>query len=385
MKQHFVPVLFTAGVCLFCALSTGSAVLLMAAILLALLCLTSFVSVWTAARSARVTQELSQAKVNRGDDASVTLTVSHKGLLPIAPITLTLCDLLGGEEEPVRLKSASGRRQQLRFPFNARHVGVVEVGVKKYKVEDVFGLFSVTRTPDTPCAELLVLPLPFETEDLKFAPGDEGLESMARATEDISSPADVRAYQPGDPLKKIHWKLSLRKGDLLVRRFEQPTLPDALVLMDTSPPHLSPGCDERRRPYLCDAVLETAASVVACQIRQDNPVRMPIVGDRPMEYSSRMGLPLLLDELARINFNATERFERIIMMQLTELRKTGAVVIITTRLRSEMVELFVRMKRMGPNVRLYLVTFNPEEERFVPLVSRLQQASIEVNYVTPQG
>jgi len=45
----------------------------------------------------------------------------------------------------------------------------------------------------------------------------------------------------------------------------------------------------------------------------------------------------------------------------------------------------VRMKRMGPNVRLYLVTFNPEEEPFVPLVARLQHAGIEVNYVTPQG
>ena len=162
MKQHFLPVLFIAAVCLFCALSSGSAVLLMIALLLTLICLTAFVSVFTAARTARVTQELSQEKVNRGEDVSLTLMVSHKGLLPIAPITLTLCDLLGGEEEPVRLRSASGRKQQLRFPFNARHVGALEVGVTKYKVEDVFGLFSLTKTPQTPCAQLLVLPMPFE-------------------------------------------------------------------------------------------------------------------------------------------------------------------------------------------------------------------------------
>ncbi|MBQ8537543.1 MAG: DUF58 domain-containing protein, partial [Clostridia bacterium] len=218
MKQHLLPVIFVAAVCLIAALSTGSAVFLMIAVLLLLVSLAAFFSVWMAARTAQVTQQLSQEKVNRGDNVALTLTVSHKGFLPIAPITLTLCDLLGGEEAPVRLKSASGRKQQLRFPFNARHVGVMEVGVVKYKVEDVFGLFSLTKAPQTPCAQLLVLPLPFDTEDLKFAPGDEGIESMARATEDISSPADVRAYQPGDPLKKIHWKLSVRKGDHLVRR-----------------------------------------------------------------------------------------------------------------------------------------------------------------------
>lgn len=154
---------------------------------------------------------------------------------------------------------------------------------------------------------------------------------------------------------------------------------------DTAPPLLASGMDESRRAFLQDALLETAASVVACQIRQDNPVRMPLVGDRPMEYSSRMGLPLLLEELARCTFNETERFERVMMMQLGELRKTGAVVVITTRLYSEMVELMVRMKRMGPNVRLYLVHYNPEEPELVPLVTRLQHAGIEVNYVTPQG
>ena len=104
-----------------------------------------------------------------------------------------------------------------------------------------------------------------------------------------------------------------------------------------------------------------------------------------MEYSSRMGLPLLLEELARCTFNETERFERVVMMQLAELRKTGAVVIITSRLTSALVELIVRMKRMGPNVRLYLITFNPEDPDHLPLVSRLQHAAIEVNYVTPQG
>jgi len=60
-------------------------------------------------------------------------------------------------------------------------------------------------------------------------------------------------------------------------------------------------------------------------------------------------------------------------------------VIITTRLTSALVELIVRMKRMGPNVRLYLVTFDPEEEGMIPLVARLQHAAVEVNYVTPQG
>jgi hypothetical protein len=128
-----------------------------------------------------------------------------------------------------------------------------------------------------------------------------------------------------------------------------------------------------------------AASVANCQIRQDNPVRMPLVGERPMEYNGHMGLPVLLEELARCSFIETERFERVLMMQMGELRKTGAVVIITTRLTSALVDLIARMKRMGPNVRLYLITFITDDALLAPLVARLQHGGVEVNYVTPQS
>ena len=73
------------------------------------------------------------------------------------------------------------------------------------------------------------------------------------------------------------------------------------------------------------------------------------------------------------------------MMQMAELRKLGAVVVITTRLTSEVADLLIRMKRIGPTVRLYYVTFRTDRPERLALVGRLQQAGVEVNYVTPQG
>ena len=230
-----------------------------------------------------------------------------------------------------------------------------------------------------------MLPVPFEVEPLTFAPGDMGVETMKRAMEDPSSPSDFRSYQAGDPLKRIHWKMSARKQEVMIRQFEEPALPDALVLMDTSPPRIPEGMEPEKLAYLKDAVLETAASVVKGQINLENPVRLPIVGDRPMEYMGTMGLPILLEELARCTFNETEKFERLILMHMVDLRKTGAVVIITTRLTSVLVDLIGRMKRMGPNVRLYLVSYEIKDPTVQDLVARLQQRSVEVNYVSPQG
>ena len=379
----------TLGTCfgffLLCALSMGNRMYLLIAIIIALSWLFAYASVRMAEKSVKVENMLSGVKVNRGDVVSMEISVSHKSILPIAPVALRMRATSNTPAGTIHLTQLGKRRQRVVLKFAADHVGAMFPGVDSYLVSDVFGFFKREHKPDMKGQELLVLPVPFDVEPLTFAAGDMGVETMKRAMEDPSSPSDFRAYQQGDPLKRIHWKMSARKREIIVRQFEEPALPDALVLLDTSPPHVSQGVPPENAPFLQDALLETAASVVACQIRQDNPVRMPLVGDRPMEYSSRMGLAVLLDELARCTFNETERFERVLMMQMGELRKTGAVVIITTRLTSALADLIVRMKRMGPNVRLYLVTFQAEDPDVVPLVGRLQQGGIEVNYVTPQG
>ena len=375
-----LPAVVTAAL-LVAAFSTGSAVFLLAAAVLLVLMLTGFVSVWQAARTLTIASDLSGRTVQRGEDVTLSVTVHHKGFLPIAPIRLELAATPDMPETSVRLKDAPGKHQRLTLPFHAAHVGVCAPGVKAYTVEDLFGMFSVTKTPEAQQGELLVLPTTFPVEDLSFAPGDSGLETMARATEDVTNPTDVRAYQPGDAIKKIHWKLSMRKRELMVRRFEEPVLPEALVLMDCSPPptwgHPEAEADVR------DTLLETAASVVAHQMHSDHSVRLPLLGAHPVEYEKSMGMPLLLENLARLDFSETDRFERVLLLETRRMRKVGVTVVIAARLNSRMVDVMIRMRKMGPYVRLYLVTFTPDDPLAAPLVSKLQQGAVEVRYVTP--
>ncbi len=363
------------------ALATGSAIFLSAAILLALLALTAWLSVWQAARTLLIDCELESQAIPRGTDAELVVVVEHQGVLPIAPVTLRLRSTPDAPIAEVRLKDMPGKQQRLRLPFHAAHVGVCLPGVESVTVADLFGLYSVTRMPEHVQHPLVVLPTLFPTEALAFAPGDSGLETVARATEDVTSPADVRAYQPGDSMKKIHWKLSARKQELLVRRFEEPELPDALVLLDCSRPptwgHPEAEADVK------DALLETAASVVSEQMTGDHAVRMPLLGSHPVECEKRMGLPAILECLARLDFSETDRFERVLHMETRRIRKVGSTVVVAARLNGHMVDAMRRMRKMGPYVRLYLITFTPDDPAVLPMVSKLQQGDVEVRYVRP--
>ena len=363
------------------ALSTGSSVFLMGALLVWLMMATGFIGVWWAAKTLTITSLLTDTTVQRGEDVALQIGVKYAGFLPIAPL---LAEIAAGPDRPaqtLRLNGLPGKEQKLTLNFHAAHVGVTSPGVKKIVISDLLGMFTVEKLPQVQGGELIVLPLPFDVGALTYAAGDSGTESMARASEDVTSPADVRAYQPGDAMKKIHWKLSVRKQELMVRRFEAPVMPDALVLLDCSRPPKT--ADENAQLDLRDALLETAASVMQQNIQTEHPAKLPIHGDHPIELDRGMGLPVILEALARVDFSAPDKFDRMLMLEMRRMRKVGSTVIISARLNSRMVDVMVAMRRMGPTMRLYLVTFDPDDPTKLPLISKLQSAGIEVCYVTP--
>ena len=375
-----LPVTIAAAL-LVAALSTGSAMFLTASLLVWTLIASGFLSVWRAAGTLTVSALLTDTTVHRGEDVALEINLTYQGIIPIAPLTV---EITAGPDRPaqmLKLDGRPGRPQKLTLNFHAAHVGVTAPGVKRVVVSDLLGMFTVEKTPKVQGGELIVLPLPFDVGELTYAAGDSGSESMARAAEDITSPADVRTYQQGDAMKKIHWKLSMRKQELMVRRFEAPVMPDALVLLDCSaPPRTS---DDQAQADLRDALLETAASVMYQNIQTDHPAKLPIHGDHPMELDKGMGMPVILEALARVDFSAPDKFDRMLMLEMRRMRKVGCTVVVSARLNSRMVDVMTAMRRMGPYLRLYLITFDPDDQTKLPMISKLQSAGIEVCYVTP--
>ena len=382
MKLRFSLSVSLVLLLLTVALCTGSQLFLLLSVLVVLAVIWSLLAVLWASATLRVDGNMTEQTVHRGEDLIFTLRMRHKGLIPIAPILLEVSDSSGSLDREIRLKNMPRRVQSLRLPIHASHVGVYPVGLRACVVEDLLGIVSKRVVLSDTSFSLTVLPRTFSTEPLVLSPGDPGSEIMARATEDLNAPSDVRSYQPGDAMKKIHWKLSLRKGELIVRKFDEPILQDVLILMDCSRPpswgHPQAEADIR------DTLLETAASVLTDQASTDHQVRLPLLGHHPVDVDKSMGLPIAMDYLARVDFSETDRFERVLIMESRRLRKVGCVVVVSARLNIPMVDIMIRMHRSGPNIRFYLITFAPEDENVLPLISRLKQSAIEVSYVTPE-
>ncbi len=381
MKLRMTTPLLVTAALLIAAFSTGSPVFLTGAVLILLLCLSSVLGVWQAARTMTVSGGLSDRVVTRGEKVTLEVTLTFSGLIPVAPLLVEMGPGVEQASRTMLVDVAPGQPVAFDLPCHAAHVGEMHTGVEYVTVTDLFGLCSRRIAPRQEGGALLVLPQTFEVGEQVYAAGESGSESMARASEDVTSPADIRSWQQGDPMHKIHWKLSARKQELLVRRYEAPVMPDALILLDCSQPPLQ--ASEEALSDVKDALLETAASVMAENSRTDHPARMPLLGTHPIEADKGMGLPAILDMLAHVDFSAEESFERVLHLEMRRMRKVGCTIVISARLNSRMVDAMASMRRMGPYVRLYLVTFTPEDEPLLPMISRLQNAGVEVCYVTP--
>jgi uncharacterized protein (DUF58 family) len=113
--------------------------------------------------------------------------------------------------------------------------GVFPLGPTILATGDLFGLFPVEdKIPGND--SLLVYPMMVEIKSFPNPPGLlPGGEALRRRTHHITpNAAGIREYNTGDPLNRIHWLSSARRGRLMVKEFELDPLADVWVFLDAA-------------------------------------------------------------------------------------------------------------------------------------------------------
>jgi uncharacterized protein (DUF58 family) len=291
----FFAITFAVG---FAALNTGNNLLyLVLSLMLAFLVLSGVLSE-AALRGIAVRRRLPrELSVNR--DASVALEIAN-AQRRFGAFAIVIEDRL--VEEARRGERAAGRCFALRIApghsevraYRLRPTRRGRIAFRGFVVftRFPFGLFSKSLLLDAP-EEAVVYP---EIEPLAV-PRDFGRARRAgeHASGRAGSGSDVsglRAYAPGDPLRRIHWRASVRSGALLVRELENDR--DAEVEVHLRTAGRTPGDDFERS-------VRWAASEVAAQLEAGFRVALRtdalhIGADRGPRHRARLLATLALVE-----------------------------------------------------------------------------------------
>ena len=175
------------------------------------------------------------AALDRSEEGGWALAVQTPGGLPLARLSLRLSwkNLLTGRRETARLAftGVSGQLPEV-LAAPTEHCGLLELRVDKIKVFDYLGLFTLRLKPPVP-ARMLCRPIPAQCEPVEAPDGKGERPSPKNASRrGPGEDYELREYRPGDPLRSIHWKLSSKWDELIVREREDIVTPLPLLTLD---------------------------------------------------------------------------------------------------------------------------------------------------------
>jgi uncharacterized protein (DUF58 family) len=196
-------------------------------------------------RGVEVTASTNPTKAFAGERVAIAVRIRNGSRLPrpIARVSLWLpeglrVDRPGDPPSAVdrRRLSLEGRSEvTVRFDVSAAHRGEHWIDPIDVELADPFELVRVRR--QVPLGSpIVVMPEPTTGAPLRVrrvlpfgAPAP-----AARLFEDRERFAGVRAYEPGDPIRHVHWRLSAHAGELQTMLFDPTRSAEVLFAVDVA-------------------------------------------------------------------------------------------------------------------------------------------------------
>lgn len=333
----------------------------------------SIISIVAAAKNVSVEQRVSGKRVIAGDTVEIAMSVENTGIFPYygARVGFVASDGLeystqDAQDPVIRPKTKHESSCFLHFPYR----GVYTAGVGSIRYSDYLGIFRRrVCIPDEELPRIIVYPHVYETFTMplrKTARYDEAQKSDYRAEPNFEI-RELRKFVPEDDYRRIHWKISAKRGEPVVKEFETDSCEFALHIIDA----VDFGLAGEARAQLEDRIVSAAASAVNFCVRSD-VLSQIVCGDGEDKYLSVGTGTVLYDTLeflAALNFN--EKAPVLSQKKLFSIITSSSIDIMVYTARLDATSLFAltQMRRIGCNVTLFL--FTTKQQHYVAELSSM--------------
>lgn len=287
---------------------------------------------WGSVRSIDVIRRLRQLRVQAGQSVDERITLTNDSILPRLWLQVedhsTLPDHFAGRV--VDLPAGGSRAWTARTVCQSR--GEYFLGPTTIVGSDPLGLFVVRQTFSEK-QRLLVYPRMVDLAGFALPPASQLGGNRRRTGYQQTTPhaAEVREYQPGDPLKRIHWPTTARTARLMVKEFDQDPTADVWIFLDLDGAVHLEGDDDSTE----ESAVTIAASLAKHFLDQSRSVGLIASSARPVVLPPDRGdrqLVKVLEELAVVHADGDARFAEVIAAHRHRCRRGMAALAITPSL-----------------------------------------------------
>ena len=178
-----------------------------------------------------------------GRPVGVNIKIRNKGVLPAGKVEVQVKNKnvlhKNGKSQWIAFEDVSAGERNYSIKMELKGAGCHEISLTQMKIYSLFGLICLKRK----CRDfssVLVMPEVYSanvqiTEAVRNFLGDADVYDDFRPGHDSGETFEIRAYREKDKLQSIHWKLSAKMDDLMVKENSLPKACAVVLMLELRP------------------------------------------------------------------------------------------------------------------------------------------------------
>lgn len=182
--------------------------------------------------------QLLSSSIQQGQGITVLVNIMNHSRFPLVNLRVVVSRKEAGSEKRYweTLNMSSQQREKIEFSFEAEHCGNQHIVMEGIWLSDWLGWFEMPVRQDRIIMAATVYPpmVPLNTPEIVPVVVEDEEEELedARRGQARDQILGIREYEPGDRLQEIHWKMSARTGNLVVREYGENVACQCVILLD---------------------------------------------------------------------------------------------------------------------------------------------------------
>jgi uncharacterized protein (DUF58 family) len=313
-----------------------------------------------------------------GDDVPVVVELQATArVLPASAMLVERVGRLGEQRHSLR---RNRRRLSIRYVLERLPRGRYAFDDVRLEIADPFELERVTVFLPTPGA-LLVYPRLARLERLFSESGSrshDGRRLLLRRHSGFELHG-VREYEQGESLRRVHWRSTARRGQLMVKELEDAPRDEIAVLLDADAASVV--------GESFDVQVRAAGSILESYVRRGRRAVLLVNSERrdvQQVHSATADWRRALELLAAAEPTGSAPLAQMLAEEDSPAARALELAVVTARLEPALVDRLVQRALSRRRVSLIYVdpaSFNGATRRREPLLLRLEAAGVPVAVV----
>lgn len=302
-------------------------------------------------------QNLNSDSIIKGDEATLKVNIINKSFLFLPYVKISFFNDSHGVIENHDINNILVQpfsNKELSFKYIYKYRGYFKLGVKTIELQDFLGIFKITKKNKNPLF-IRVYPQIIEIDRFNLIKGsfaDSSL-NMGGVQEDVSTVEDISKYSYGDSLKKIHWKLTAKTNELMVKEYEKVGSSSVIFILNLE----KNDSLAEKNVFIEDKHIEAVIAVL--RYFTHNEIDVKFIYDNgeinTLQCSNSFDFLNVYEALSKVEFNQERSLEDIINSQINHNTNKGDLIISTSKLDHELYETIYKAKLEGYDISLIYI------------------------------